>query len=110
MATIFYKIETLFVSHFFCSTTQKMKIVSWIDEKYPTNWNGLSRNSCSEAIQLLRENPDKINWNWLSLNSSPEAIQLLRENSDKIIWKSLSGNSCPEAIQLLRENPKKIIF
>jgi hypothetical protein len=36
-----------------------MKIVSWIDEKY-MNWKGLSYNSSPEAIQLLRENTDKI--------------------------------------------------
>ena len=107
MATIFYKIETLFVSHFFCSTTQKMKIVSWIDEKY-INWKVLSENTCPQAIQLLRENPDKIYWEGLSLNSCPQAIQLLRENPDKINWFWLSSNSSPEAIQLLCENPDKI--
>ena len=59
-----------------------MKIVSWIDEKY-INWYGLSCNSCHEAIQLLRENPDKINWENLNL-SSLEALMLLLEHSEKI--------------------------
>jgi len=37
------------------------------------------------AIQLLRENQDKINWHGLS--SNPNAIQLLRENQDKFHCK-----------------------
>ena len=60
-----------------------MKIVSWIDEKYPTDWKMLSLNSCPEAIQLLRENPDKINWANLNLTSF-EALMLLLEHSEKI--------------------------
>jgi hypothetical protein len=30
------------------------------------------------AIQLLKENKEKINWRWLSLN--PNAIEILKEN------------------------------
>ena len=31
-------------------------------------WVLLSRNTCAEAIELLKENPDKINWSQLSKN------------------------------------------
>ena len=67
------------------------------------------------AIELLRENPDKINWGWLSGN--PNAIELLREkpykiywdwlsiNPNKINWSMLSQN--PNGIELLRENLDK---
>ena len=67
----------------FSFNNKKMKIVSWINEKYPTDWVGLSCNSCHEAIQLLRENPDKINWENLNL-SSLEALMLLLEHPEKM--------------------------
>ena len=55
------------------------------------------------AIELLKENQDKINWELLSTNE--EAIELLKENPDKIYWKWLSKNK--KAIELLKENPDK---
>ena len=42
------------------------------------------------AIELLKENPNKINWVHLSLNKN--AISLLNENKNKINWLWLSGN------------------
>jgi hypothetical protein len=42
------------------------------------------------AIELLKENQDKINWYMLSKN--PNAIQLLQENPDKINWYMFSKN------------------
>ncbi|NBS92095.1 hypothetical protein EBS67_19175, partial [bacterium] len=42
------------------------------------------------AIELLKENPDKIDWYCLSLNSA--AIELLKENPDKMDWDWLSSN------------------
>ena len=38
---------------------------------------------------------NKIYWNWLSFNIN--AIELLKENKDKIDWDSLSSN--PNAIE-----------
>jgi hypothetical protein len=46
----------------------------------------LSKNP--NAIELLKENQDKINWFGLSKN--PNAIELLKENQDKINWFGLS--------------------
>ena len=66
------------------------------------NWEFLSSNP--NAIDLLKEHPDKINWYYLS--SNPNAIDLLRKNPNKISWMYLSEN--PNAIDLLRENPYKI--
>jgi hypothetical protein len=63
-------------------------------------------SSNKNAIELLKENPDKINWNWLSKNENPNAISLLKENQDKINWKALSSNK--NAIDLLRDNLDKI--
>ncbi len=53
------------------------------------DWDHLSSNL--NAIELLEKNKDKINWKFLSLNSN--AIELLKENKNKINWKWLSLNS-----------------
>ena len=42
------------------------------------------------AIEYLKENPDKIDWDYLS--SNPNAIELLEKNKDKIDWYLLSKN------------------
>ena len=42
------------------------------------------------AIDLLKNNKDKINWKLLSTN--PNAIDLLKNNKDKINWKLLAEN------------------
>jgi len=51
-------------------------------------WSSLSKNS--NAIKLLKENPNKIDWWHLSKN--PKAIELLEKNQDKINWNLLSKN------------------
>ena len=61
----------------------------------PNGWfylNNLCLNPCPKAIQLLKENPDKIIWSYLSWNPCPEALKLLRNNPDKIVWWCLSWN------------------
>ena len=63
-------------------------LLDWIDKKRLLQENSLSKNPA--AIDLLRENKDKIYWGCLSENSA--AIGLLRENLDKIHWASLSKN------------------
>ena len=70
------------------------------------NWFNLSSNECVEAIQLLKENPDKINFDELSWNKC--AGQLLKKNPYKINWRNLVYNQCVEVFQLLKENPDKI--
>lgn len=78
-----------------------MKLLDWIDitqiDIYGTNYlHYLSKNP--NAIDLLKENPDKICW-WI-LSSNPNAIDILKDNPDKIDWKYLSLN--PNAIELLK--------
>ena len=46
----------------------------------------------------------KINWNYLSDNKNPNAIDLLKENPNKIVWKILCSN--PTAIKMLRDRIK----
>jgi hypothetical protein len=38
----------------------------------------LSGNTCCSAVDLLRENPDKIDW-YISGNTSDAAVELLRK-------------------------------
>lgn len=66
----------------------------------------LSLNTNSEALEILKKNPDRICWSYLSLNPNPIAIEMLKENFDEIDWEYLSYN--PGAINILKENLDKI--
>ena len=68
-------------------------------------WKNLSYN-CG-AVDLMRENFEKIHWISMSQNNSIKAIKLLKENPDKIDWDILNTNVNPEAIKMLRANPEK---
>jgi hypothetical protein len=61
------------------------------------NWSNLSHNS--EAIDLLKANPDKIDWGWLPCNTNPKVIELMESNIDKLYGTTLSMN--PYALHLL---------
>jgi hypothetical protein len=61
-----------------------------------------------EAVELLRQNVDKIWWVRLSGNTSIAAVELMKYNLYRIDWRMLSGNTCCSAVDLLRENPDKI--
>ena len=69
------------------SFSKKRTLINWIDVE-KLDWDMLSINI--NAINLLKENPNKINWKYLSMN--PSAIELLKENQDKIYWYNLSSN------------------
>lgn len=67
------------------------------------DWAYLSSNTNPNAIQLLRENIDKIDWKLLSENES--AIDILTEHQDKIVWSKLARNS--NAYELILLNMDK---
>ena len=72
-------------------------------------WYDLSINIY--AIKILKNKyPDRIDWDLLSMNRNPEAIQLLKKNPYCISRVScyLAMNSTDEAIQLLINNMDKI--
>ena len=79
------------------------KLRDWID-KDKLNYYCLSENE--KAIDFLLENPKLIKWNLFSRNSNPIAIEILKNNQDKIYWYNLSSN--PNAIEILKENQDKI--
>ena len=58
----------------------------------------MSENSA--AIELLKENQDKINWDHLSANSA--AIDLLFENKNKINQIYLKLNKSIKSLQLMK--------
>jgi hypothetical protein len=59
-------------------------------------------------VKLLKRNPEKISWWNLSINTNTEAVELLKQNPDKIDW-NLSGNTNAEAVELLKQNPIKSV-
>ena len=70
----------------------RYELLDWVDIN-KLDFDNLSGNA--NAIELLKENPDKINWDLLSAN--PAAIELLEENhyngKDNINWMVLSTNT-----------------
>ena len=92
------------------------KDYSSLDVTQKINWNYLSDNKNANAIDLLKENQDKINWKMLC--SNPIAIKMIKEriayeetldssdsSEDKLIhWNFLSLNS--NAIDLLTKKAK----
>ena len=81
----------------------KYKLKDWIPPE-KLIWNLLSLNP--NAIELLKENQDRIDWTYLSTN--PKAIELLKANRDEINWTWLSKNPNPKALELLKANPNEI--
>lgn len=89
-------------------------------------WDYLCRNESPDAIQILKENPDKIRWDILSSNPAainlleenpesidmwnlcinPAAIHLIEKRMDKVCWQSLCQN--PHAIHIIERNKDKI--
>jgi hypothetical protein len=82
------------------------------ENKKHINYSQLSKNTNSKALELLETeimaNPNNPNINWYHLSGNSEAIQLLKDYPEKIEWQWLSRNSSDGAIQLLKDNPKKI--
>lgn len=79
-------------------------IRKYIDQFTPPCWEYLCKNESPDAIQILKENPDKIRWYILSTN--PSAIKILEENKELIDYMYLSIN--PAAIHLIEKNMDKI--
>jgi len=75
-----------------------------IDKLDMTDWELLSRNPA--AIDILIKYPNNIDWESLSRNPCEKAVELLRQNPDKICWTNICEN--PYAIDLIEENIYKI--
>ena len=65
------------------------KLHDWININFLDIWS-LSENPNPNAIDILKNNQDKINWDNLSFN--PNTISLLKENKHKIELKYFSKN------------------
>src|SRR6056300_1469089 len=72
-------------------------LLQWIDINN-LKWGNLCSNP--NAIDLLKNNKDKISW--LALSRNPNAIDILENNLDKINRDQLSQN--PNMIKLLENN------
>jgi hypothetical protein len=72
------------------------------------HWRAFMLNTNPEAIDVLREHPDRIIWCHLCENPSPAAVQFIEENLKQASWINLSGN--PGAIDLLHRNQDRIFW
>lgn len=79
-----------------------------LEYKEYIDWDKLSTNSATEALDLLEMNIDKIKWSLLNYNTNPRAIKLLETRPEYIQWDILSGNTSDEAVALLQKNQDKI--
>lgn len=72
------------------------------------DYGGLSANSSNKALDILEEklrinpNDSEIDWELLSGNTNTRAINLLRLRPDKIDFHVLSGNTNEKAIEILK--------
>ena len=66
--------------------------------------NNLSMNS--NAFDFFENKHHLIDWDSMSSNTNPKAIELLKQNIDKILWEIIGSN--PAAIDLIKENIDKI--
>lgn len=74
---------------------------------HPTiDWIEISGNETLEAMRLLEAYPENRNWYRLSANSL--AIDLLKENPDKINYTLMSYNHCPDAIRIIQRHRSPI--
>ncbi|EKX31852.1 hypothetical protein GUITHDRAFT_149032 [Guillardia theta CCMP2712] len=69
------------------------------------DWSVLSSKDDEDAIQLLRDNLDKVDWRVLSANKG--AIDILKDNLDNVYWSELSKNE--NAIEILKAKPDKVV-
>lgn len=69
------------------------------------DWSVLSAKDDEDAIQLLRDNLDRVDWKALCANKG--AINILRDNLYNIYWSELSKNE--NAIEILKANPDKVV-
>jgi hypothetical protein len=69
-------------------------------------WKYLSSNSNPEAIEYLKENPNKIDWSYLSSNPNPEAIKLLIANPSKIDWEIINYNI--NSLEIYKRYPERL--
>ena len=68
-------------------------------------WKNLSRNT--KAIEILKDNPNKIQLYELSANMTPEASDILKDNIDYIDWSVFVKNESNQAIELIEQNLNK---
>jgi hypothetical protein len=66
----------------------------------------LSRNNADWALDILEADKSLIYWHEFSMNTNPRAIEIIKQNMDKVSMAILSFN--PAAIDLLESMPERI--
>lgn len=72
------------------------------------DWEEISKDESSEAIQLCSKNLEEVYWSRFSCHESNEAVQLCIDNMDWTCLYSFSTNKSEKAIQFLIDNPNYI--
>lgn len=67
-----------------------------------THWSFLSKNP--QAIDLLRENVERIDWHSLCVNPSREAFELMEENLDRVDWEYIVQNPHPYLTEFMSKH------
>ncbi len=77
-------------------------------------WFKFSESKNDEYLDILKRNPTKIRWSCFATNTSPKAIQIIRNNVEKLFetydneywhedaWYSLAEN--PNGVDIIEEN------
>jgi hypothetical protein len=92
--------------YYICKNPECIDLIIENPKNYEYHWKCISSNC--KAVPFLRQHFDKIDWDRLSANSSTEAVELLLQYPQNINWISFSTN--PFAADYLRIHPEKIDF
>lgn len=93
--------------HFGGLSSNKNVEVFKILEKHLNNvrWDVISYRQEPEAIAFLEKHLDRLNDEcWRSIQENPAAVEIIKNNMDKINLASLSKNTSPEVIEIIKNN------
>ena len=67
------------------------------------NITDLSKNPNPEAIQIVASKLNELD-NWKNISENPSALNILKSNVDKIDWENLFKNPNPETLDIVKNN------
>ncbi len=67
------------------------------------NITDLSKNPNQEAVQIVASRLNELD-NWKNISENPSALDILKANVNKIDWENLFKNSNPETLDIVKNN------
>ena len=93
---------------FFSLNPNAVDFLSLPENKKYIDYSQLSKNTNSNALELIKEeiriNPNNPDIDWSALSKNPKALDILDVHRNKIKWHALCFNTSPRAIHILKEN------